>query len=655
MQKIKYLASCQVFIFYICMLSGAPGFADTRGKIIQLHTAQGEVVDLYENSYALVIGNDNYASPQWGELQNAVNDAAEVALALEKHGFEVTLKQNQTGEQFEDVFVRFFNQYGGHAKNRLAFYFAGHGHAIDHPYKKQSKIGYLIMADTPHPDEDLNGFEKNSIELEFIEKKVNRVLAHHVLLLFDSCFSGSVFDTMRSGRNVMVPGHIYENVKHPVRQFISAGQAEEPVPDDSVFKKTFLNLLNGEHDEAALDGYLTGTELAFYLQRDVIDATGNRQHPQYAKSREPNLNKGDFIFVLNAADSYRSAHKRQKCTIATTQYPPVFPYSLLNSMTSGDFPYWFYVKLQNNCRETLLFDMAYNLLSGPGVIAPNKKIVYKAASGKTFAQSVPFPIEFAKEDIDDVLIVTWTIRNNSNQTLLDQGTAQILVYPKTRYCWNLTNFNGKPVAQDYLFAALTAWAQSADSRIKTMSQNMFKAIDRKQNRAMRAQKWMEQCYALFNDRDYIEILPFKEKFPPRDCWDILAPMTVFKERYGDPIEASLLIGSLSKKARVYKRLGIRLALFIVPGSANQQSGQDYFIGWTAEGQKWCALDMMHANKLSFQDNERQSSERIGRLLAGNTQIIAALDSDGVYIDNPAATFALDFVKAARQFRIRALP
>lgn len=629
---------------------------EIRGQIIQLQTNPKAINELYDHSYALVIGNDHYASSQWGRLQNAVKDAREVARALEKHGFEVTLKLNQTGKQFRDAFIAFFNQYGGRAKNRLVFYFAGHGHAIDHPYKAHRKIGYLVMTDAPHPDEDLNGFERNSVELEFIERKANRVRAHHVLFLFDSCFSGSIFDAMRGAQKIAPPIHIYEDVKHPVRQFISAGQAREAVPDESVFKKCFLNLINGEHPEAARDGYLTGTELAFYLRRDVIAATHNVQHPQYAKSRDPDLNKGDFIFVLDSAASYRGKTERPKCTRTVTKYPPVFPHSLLNSMTSGDFPYWFYVQLQNDCDETLLFDVAYDLLSGPGVIAAEKKIPYKVAPGRKFAQSVPFPIEFVKEDIDDVLIVTWTIRDNANQRLLDQGTAQIVVYPKTRYCWNLTNYNGAPVSQDYLFAALTAWAQSADSHIKAMTHKLVRKIDRQAPRAIRAQNWMELCYALFHDHDdYIEITPFKDRFPPRKCWDILTPMTVFKERYGDPIEASLLIGSLSNKARVYKRLGMRLAFFIAPGRRTSQYLQDYYIGWKIDGQEWRALNMSYANDQSFQDNERRSSQRIARLLSANPHIVDALDAKGVYIDKQAATFAIDFAQAARRFRIRALP
>jgi len=655
MKKLKHLILYQAVVLYGCMLFSAAGLAQTRGRIIELHTHQGGVIDLYENSYALVIGNDNYVSPQWGRLQHAVKDARDVALALKNHGFEVTLKQNLTGSQFKDVFVRFFNRYGGHAKNRLVFYYAGHGHAIDHPYKKQCKIGYLVMTDTPHPDEDLNGFERNSVELEFIEKKANRILAHHILFLFDSCFAGSVFETMRGAGKIRVPGHIYEDVQYPVRQFISAGRADEPTPDDSVFKKIFLKLLNGEHAESAQDGYLTGTELGYYLQRDVIAATGNRQHPQYAKSRQPQLNRGDFIFVLNTAGAGRGMPGNTQCTQADTRYPPVFPHSLRNSMTSGDFPYWFYVRVQNNCEKTLLFDMAYNLISGPGVIAPDKKIPYTVAPGKTFAQSVPFPIEFAKADIDDVIIVTWTIRDSTRMTLLDQGAAQIVVYPRTRYCWNLTNYDGAPVSPKYLFAALTAWAQSADSHIKTLARELTEKINRRENRAMRAQQWMELCYALFNGQDYIEITPFKDKFPPRTCWDILTPRTVFSERYGDPIEASLLIGSLSNKARIYKRLGMRLALFILPGRDKKRFLQDYFIGWCADQQNWHSLDMAQSNERSFQDNKRLSSQRIGDLLTENPAIADALDSEGVYIDKPTATFALDFVKAARQYHIRALP
>ncbi|MDO9631563.1 MAG: caspase family protein [Humidesulfovibrio sp.] len=71
---------------------------------------------------ALVIGNSSYPS---APLKNPANDAADMAAALGKLGFEVTLLKNATMQQMEEA-VRGFGlklRKGGAG----LFYFAGHG------------------------------------------------------------------------------------------------------------------------------------------------------------------------------------------------------------------------------------------------------------------------------------------------------------------------------------------------------------------------------------------------------------------------------------------------------------------------------------------------------------------------------------------------
>ena len=112
--------------------------------------------------------------------------------------------------------------------------------------------------------------------------------------MFDSCFSGTILNL----RSRVTPPHITDRIKNPVRQFITAGRADEPVPDRSEFKKAFLNLLEGRVKEPMPDGYLTGVELGDYLYRTVPEFS-NGQHPQHGKIHDQQLNTGDFVFVLS--------------------------------------------------------------------------------------------------------------------------------------------------------------------------------------------------------------------------------------------------------------------------------------------------------------------------------------------------------------------
>ena len=72
---------------------------------------------------ALVIGNSNYA--QSGVLKNPVNDAADLASALKKLGFEVMQYSNITHVEMIQMVDRFGQRLAG--KKVGLFYFAGHG------------------------------------------------------------------------------------------------------------------------------------------------------------------------------------------------------------------------------------------------------------------------------------------------------------------------------------------------------------------------------------------------------------------------------------------------------------------------------------------------------------------------------------------------
>jgi hypothetical protein len=82
----------------------------------------------------------------------------------------------------------------------------------------------------------------------------------------------------------------------PVRQFIAAGDADQPVPAESVFTPCFVRGIKGEAD---LDGdqYITGTELGMYLHKKVLHYNTG-QTPQYGKIRDQALDQGDFIFQV---------------------------------------------------------------------------------------------------------------------------------------------------------------------------------------------------------------------------------------------------------------------------------------------------------------------------------------------------------------------
>ena len=291
----KYLIFRRIMMLCFCLYLVAAGdlFSQTdRGmKPIKVRTRAGKEIQLYKDSYALVVGNGNYTNG-WDPLSGALKDVKEVETVLKKHGFTVTLKTNLTKTEFDRALAEFVIESGADENNRLLFYYAGHGYT--RKSASDEDLGYLVMVDAPAPEVDKVGFELGSIDMESLVTQAEKILARHALFVFDSCFSGTILNARDQFDR---PESISDSVRYPVRQFITAGRAGEVVPDYSDFKQAFLDLLEGRADEPFRDGYITGEELGFYLKNEVPKYNPT-QHPQYGKIRNPKLDKGDFVFVL---------------------------------------------------------------------------------------------------------------------------------------------------------------------------------------------------------------------------------------------------------------------------------------------------------------------------------------------------------------------
>ena len=256
---------------------------------VRIHT--GKAINLYEASHALIVGNGNYT--HWKPLPGALQDVEEVKLALETHGFNVTLKTDLHRADFDRALAEFVLEAGRAKANRLLFYYAGHGYTRKSATNED--LGYLVMVDAPQPIQDAVGFELASTDMKTLVTQAEKIQARHVLFLFDSCFSGTILSVRDEKKP---PESISDSIKYPVRQFITAGRAGEVVPDHSDFKQAFLDLIQGRAREPFPDGYITGEELGYYLKSQV-PVYNKVQHPQYGKIRDPRLDKGDFVFVLS--------------------------------------------------------------------------------------------------------------------------------------------------------------------------------------------------------------------------------------------------------------------------------------------------------------------------------------------------------------------
>ncbi|MGB5634983.1 MAG: caspase family protein, partial [Waterburya sp.] len=257
--------------------------AQNDSKAIEITDEDGKPAILYEESHALVIWAGNYQ--HWSRLNNVEAEARQVVNALEQRGFKVTTVGNPTGSELERAIKDFIANYGYEPDNRLVIFFSGHGHT-----RNQTK-GYLVPVDAQDPTSRKNerDFLKVALPMQQIITWARLTEAKHVLFVFDSCFSGTLFKQRSSTTPTK---YILDVVGKPVRQFLTAGDADEKVPAKSVFTPLFIRALNGEADTINQDGYVTGNELGNYLRQNLKEYD-TQQTPQFGTIRDPELDQGD--------------------------------------------------------------------------------------------------------------------------------------------------------------------------------------------------------------------------------------------------------------------------------------------------------------------------------------------------------------------------
>jgi len=253
----------------------------------------GRSADMYSASHALVIGVSDYYGG-WPVLAGVRKDVAEVSAALSAQGFNVRKAINPSRQELVSTVDDFIARYGADEDARILIYFAGHGHTLN-------GTGYVVAKEAKDPAKDAEGFRRGSVPIDYFADKAKSMDSRHGLFVFDSCFSGTVFKAMRS-----IPDFKAEMLSKPAKEFIASGTESQQVPDDSVFRKRFVDGISG-HGDADGDGIVTGSELGQFIQTEVTGYSAGTQTPVYGKLSGSD---GEFLFFtgkVNAAAVSSSA------------------------------------------------------------------------------------------------------------------------------------------------------------------------------------------------------------------------------------------------------------------------------------------------------------------------------------------------------------
>jgi hypothetical protein len=233
--------------------------------------------------YAMVVGNNNYK--YLPKLETAVKDATEVDKILKTtYGFETELLLDATRGDMLSTLSRLRKRMG--PEDNLMIYYAGHG-----VFEEVAQEAYWLPVDAKEDD------EANWIIADSITAEMKRNPARHVLIVADSCYSGTLTRTA----DVNLSSHrsrehfLKKMFQQPSRTLMASG-GNEPVVDNgadghSIFAYTFLRALR-EIDEPVF----TAEELFYRFVKQSV-AGQAEQTPMYSIIRNSGHDGGDFVFI----------------------------------------------------------------------------------------------------------------------------------------------------------------------------------------------------------------------------------------------------------------------------------------------------------------------------------------------------------------------
>ncbi|MGV6853126.1 MAG: caspase family protein [bacterium] len=237
-------------------------------------------------TYALVIGNNDYQ--HFLPLNTAVNDAKSIgALFKNRYGYQTQVLENATLDQIVSSIASYTQKIK--SDDDLIIYFAGHG-VID----EKTGMGYWIPTDG-HSRE-----RSQWLSNERITDFISAMQARHVLVVADSCYSGTLSGTaIRPLPNDAADDDLVFISRVRARTVLTSGGLQ-PVSDQqnggdhSLFAEAFINAL--QNNSNVLEGY----RLFEYVQEQVrrsASLSKLRQIPEYSALRHAGHEGSEFFFM----------------------------------------------------------------------------------------------------------------------------------------------------------------------------------------------------------------------------------------------------------------------------------------------------------------------------------------------------------------------
>jgi uncharacterized caspase-like protein len=209
----------------------------------------------FQDSYAVVVGIDDYSAVHKQHLSYARKDAEAVAGYLRAQGYAVTELYDGQATRHNIMRALYSVAVNLQENDRVVVFLSGHG---ANERIGDERWGYFI----PYDGEDTVSYVAYT-ELQDASRQMSN--ARHQLFIVDACFSGLMLKTRSGGVSPDIPNYLDEVTKRVAREALTAGGDMQEVLDTgpnghSVFTNALLEGLNGAAD-LNRDGYITFAEL----------------------------------------------------------------------------------------------------------------------------------------------------------------------------------------------------------------------------------------------------------------------------------------------------------------------------------------------------------------------------------------------------------
>lgn len=283
-QAIDKLGQSASFSF---MLIPDTGSAPKAPDSSQLSRVAGSID--FGRYYALVIGNNEYR--HFPSLQTAITDAEQVAKILsDKYGFNTRFIRN--ADRY--TILSALNEVKGKLteNDNLLIYYAGHGERDVNTLQ-----GYWLPIDAEVEN------TANWIPNAAISDLLNTLSARHILVVADSCYSGSMTSSSVARLDIQLNDAKLKKwlkvmSKTSSRTVLTSGGIA-PVLDSgggehSVFAEAFLEEL--ERAQGIVDAYKLYLSVSQKVEKNSAQI-GFLQNPTYAPIKFTGHSGGEFVFV----------------------------------------------------------------------------------------------------------------------------------------------------------------------------------------------------------------------------------------------------------------------------------------------------------------------------------------------------------------------